>query len=502
MGAMTHSSDPMSTAQVERSAGVLVGQACGEALTLAWRRAVESGTPAAAETAQPHDLTLTEWGRGINISTRIAPITSGGGVLTEQNDRAEMARRIRRFRTHPGAGALGVSSPAELSGRQVSKRVRGTSVATTALGAAGLAGLTGLDRQKLPVEDRRGRTADSARAIAQELQEDVFLASEACVLWAEAVRVAVMEGRFDLLGGIDLIPSRRRDLWHELIVEATGADPDYYAPGNEPDSALQMAWAAITSTPVPDHDPDNGSYACEHLQHALRAAANASVAAGPGSGTTVAALAGSLLGARWGLSAVPVDWLRRLHGLPSLRARDLVRLGVLTARAGQPTRKGWPSKPHIVPSQWTPRPAVPLRSRPELLMGGVGSWDHDADAVVSLSVLGSDDVPADGAAPENHIEIWLVSSLDPAHNPNYDFAVDQAIKAIQTLLGEGHRVLVHCTRAVTRTPQIVTRFLTLHGVDDRTASRQVRRTLIDGGYQKDVEEMDLHESSELAGASA
>jgi hypothetical protein len=135
-------------------------------------------------------------------------------------------------------------------------------------------------------------------------------------------------------------------------------------------------------------------------------------------------------------------------------------------------------------------------------MGGVGSWDHDADAVVSLSVLGANDFPADGAAPENHIEIWLVSSLDPAHNPNYDFAVDQAIKAIQTLLGEGRRVLVHCTRAVTRTPQIVTRFLTLHGVDDRTASRQVRRTLVDGGYQKDVEEMDLHESSELAGASA
>lgn len=490
MASITYKGDPMSTAQVERCAGVLLGQACGEALTLAFRRAPDSGAQAEPGTSPCHDLTLSAWGRGINISARIASLTSGGAILTEDGDRAEMSRRVSRFRTYLVADALDVG-PAELEAHKASLKLHGASVATTALGTAGLAGLTGLDRQNLPVPDSRGRTAGSARGIAQELQRGELVA-DACVLWAEAIRVAVTDGRFDLVGGLDLIPARRRNEWHEHIVEATGADPSHFAPGTGPVLSLQMAWAAITSTEVPDHDPANGSYACEHLQHALWATVDVSVAAGPSSGTTVAALAGCLLGARWGLSAVPVDWVRCLNGLPGLRARDLVRLGVLTARAGQPTRKAWPSKPHIVPSEWSPLPAVRLRRRPNLWMGGVGSWGHDADAVVSLCVLGAHDVPFEGVAPENHVEIWLVSSLDPDLNPNYDFAVDQATKAIKTLLEEGRRVLVHCTRSVHRTPQIVTRFLVRQGMDDRTASRLVRRSMVEGGYQEAVDEIDLH----------
>lgn len=483
---MTYDDDPMSTAQVERSAGVLVAQACGEALTLALRRAARPGTSGRSEIAeipQHPDVDLTAWGRGINISARIAQLTSNGAVLTEQSDHAKMAQRMLRFGSAPDEDTLGPPSAAKPSARRTSTKARGAAASTTALGTAGLAGLTGLDRQTLPVPDPRGRTAGSARAIADELPGGV-LASDACVLWAEAVRVAVMEARFELAGGLDLVSWENRDRWARWIEQATGADPSRFAPGNKPVSALQMAWAAITSTRVPDHDPGNDSYACQHLQHALRAAANECVANGSGSGTTVAALAGCLLGARWGLSAIPADWLRRLNGLPGLRARDLVRLGVRTARAGQPTRKNWPTKSHIAPSLWTPLPAVPLPSHAELWLGGVGGWGPDIDAVVSLCVLGTKDVPAPGVSPENHIEIWLVSSTDPDDNPNYDFVVDDAAKAIQTLLGEGHRVLVHCTRAVTRTPRIATHFLTMQGVDHRTASQLVRHTLIEGGYTK------------------
>ena len=41
---------------------------------------------------------------------------------------------------------------------------------------------------------------------------------------------------------------------------------------------------------------------------------------------TVAAIAGGLLGAAYGASAVPVGWRRMLHGWPGMRTRDLVAL--------------------------------------------------------------------------------------------------------------------------------------------------------------------------------
>jgi ADP-ribosylglycohydrolase len=41
---------------------------------------------------------------------------------------------------------------------------------------------------------------------------------------------------------------------------------------------------------------------------------------------TVAAIAGGLLGARWGYSAIPKQWLEPLHGWPGYKADDLVKL--------------------------------------------------------------------------------------------------------------------------------------------------------------------------------
>ena len=47
---------------------------------------------------------------------------------------------------------------------------------------------------------------------------------------------------------------------------------------------------------------------------------------------TVAAIAGALLGARHGASAVPAEWRAAVHGWPGLTADDLVELAVRAAR--------------------------------------------------------------------------------------------------------------------------------------------------------------------------
>ena len=41
---------------------------------------------------------------------------------------------------------------------------------------------------------------------------------------------------------------------------------------------------------------------------------------------TVAAIAGALLGARWGCSGIPLEWQRAVNGWPGLTGADLVRL--------------------------------------------------------------------------------------------------------------------------------------------------------------------------------
>jgi len=110
--------------------------------------------------------------------------------------------------------------------------------------------------------------------------------------------------------------------------------------------ALQTAWWAIIRAAARD---------CTHLQQALELC----VRAGHDTDTT-AAIAGGLLSARWGASAVPQRWRRMLHGWPGMTARDLVALAVLTARGGVNDADG--SKP-------TANKSCPVESR-----NGCGRW--------------------------------------------------------------------------------------------------------------------------------
>ena len=165
--------------------------------------------------------------------------------------------------------------------------------------------------------DDRDATAEAARAVALLTHADP-LAGDSCVLWSEAVRVAVTTGRLDLASGLDLLDDEARRSWQALIDEATGARPDRFSPNGFTVTALQAAWAACTS------GPDGGAAGFEEgLQAAVRAGDDTD---------TVAAIAGGLLGAVHGASAVPSAWRQAVHGWPGLRADDLVALGSRVAQ--------------------------------------------------------------------------------------------------------------------------------------------------------------------------
>ena len=199
-----------------------------------------------------------------------------------------------------------------------------------ALMRTGIVGLTRLDDPQA--------TADAARRLAELTHADP-LAGDSCVIWAIAIRRAVLDGTFDgVREGLDYLPVQSRKQWAEWLDEAESGPATRFTGNGFTVVALQAAWSAIVTTPVPADDPASGIFPCLHLQEAVKNAIRV------GTDTdTVAAIAGALLGARWGASAVPFAWRRRLNGWPGLRARDLVRLAALTATGGRSDTSGWPA---------------------------------------------------------------------------------------------------------------------------------------------------------------
>jgi ADP-ribosylglycohydrolase len=319
--------------------------------------------------------------------------------------------------------------------------------------------------------DDRDRTAEAARRVAYLTHADP-LAGDSAVLWSEAVRVAVVHRRLDLAGGLDLLPPERRETWAAWITEAETSDPATFNPNGFTVSALQAAWSVVTQTPVPKDAPARASYPCGHLQDALHAAVRI------GDDTdTVAAIAGGLLGAYWGQSAIPLSWVRKIHGWPALRARDLVRLAALTARGGgRSDEHGWPSVERLsygIP----PQPAVPHPLDEGVLLGTENTTGHDATAVVSLFRRGMLDVPLEGVSPGDHVEVRLIDSSDPAANPNLAFTLADTAAVIAELRAEGHRVLVHCVQAQQRTPSTAVAYAVRLGATPDEARRMVAEAL-------------------------
>ena len=179
----------------------------------------------------------------------------------------------------------------------------------------------------------------------------------------------------------------------------------------------------------------------------------------------MAAIAGGLLGARWGASAVPVAWQRKLHGWPGLRSRDLVRLGIHTIRAGQNDPTGWPGGPVVRYGNWGNSDVLVQHPHDDgVWLSGEDHADHPpegVDAVVSLSRRAATQVPIPEVAASDHVEVWLIDSPDVDDNPNLHFVLHQAAEAVRDLRTEGKTVLLHCVEAVSRTPTVAALYSSL-----------------------------------------
>jgi ADP-ribosylglycohydrolase len=466
---MTTNTQPrvrLDAAVLDRAAGVLLAAAAGDALGVPYE--FTSGVPDLPRMVGGGlgPYAPGEYSDDTQMAVCIAEVAATGADLTEAEVLDQIADRFIAWKNN-GATDIGISTRAALTGvepgpgsavrlsanaRRVWART-GRGAGNGGLMRTGVIGLTALDD--------REHTARAARAVCELTHADP-LAAESCVLWCEAIRLAVTEARFDLAGGLDLLPAGGRDQWRSWIDEATDADPADLRGNGFTVTALLAAWAAITSTEQAPRE-----FACEHLQDALVAAVRAG-----GDTDTVAAIAGALLGARWGASAVPARYRRRIHGWPGLDASDLVRLTVLTARGGMPDSTGWPSASEHAYGGWSSPMAVPHPHDPGVLLGTINTPGHGCAAVVTLCRRGrhrAPDIPRG-----DQVDVWLIDDERPEKNPNLTFVLTDTARAVRQLRDEDKTVFLHCVAAQHRTPAVAVAYSRLlgHGPEDDVAIEQ------------------------------
>lgn len=464
----------LTTAQTDRACGVILASAAGDALGAGYEFGSAPLGPdgPAMIGGGLGNFAPGEWTDDTSMTWAIAEVAAKGVDLRSPEALDDISRGfLRWYDSHPPD--IGIQTRRVLSDRTLADMPSPADALTRAAAklheqtgrTAGNGSLMRTAPVALAHLDDPTVIVEAAMAISALTHTDPR-AGQACALWSLAIRYAVLEDEFDIRPGLGHLPAEARAFWAERIDEAESRDPRTFTPNGYVVTALQAAWSAIHHTPVPDEMP------CLHLKDALATA----IAIGHDT-DTVAAIAGGLLGARWGASAVPAAWRRILHGWPGAKGERLVELAQLAVTGGRPGPNGWPLAERVDYAGWTGRDTAVRHPNDEgVWLGGVGALDSLPDgvtAVVSLCLVGSDQVP-DGV---EHIPFRLIDRPEPRENPNLAFVIGDAARTVQALRDEGHVVLLHCVAAQSRTPTVAIAYAMLRGVDSETAAKGVSSAL-------------------------
>jgi ADP-ribosylglycohydrolase len=479
----------LTTAQTDRAAGALLGAAAGDALGVPYEFSTPPGPGRLAQMVGGGlgNFSPGEWSDDTSMAVAIARVGASGADLTSDDALDAIAAGfLEWYAAKPPDIGIQTRKVLESGSRRVAReesrpgvalREEATAYALSHPRSAGNGALMRTAPVALRHLDDRDKCATAARAIASLTHADP-LAGDSCVIWSEAIRHAVVLGALDVTAGLDLVPQERRAQWTAWLRDACDVERNLteLVPGARftrngfTVTALQAAVAAIWSTEVPDLEPGSGRFPCLHLQAALHAAVRI------GNDTdTVGAIAGALLGARWGASAVPWRWRSAVHGWPGLSGRDLVDTATLAVRDGVPDRQGWPGVASVPYDETAVSEVVPHPHDPGVLLGTHRSRDHTATAVVSACRVGKKQT-CFGSATEI-VESRLMDRDAPADNPNLHFALFDAADAVRGLRQAGHTVLLHCVAAQQRTPSIALTYSTLLGHDVDVSRRLLLESL-------------------------
>ncbi|MCV7007439.1 ADP-ribosylglycohydrolase family protein [Mycobacterium gordonae] len=464
----------LTNAQLDRACGVLLATAAGDALGAPY----EFGPPrgpgleVAMVGGGGFGWAPGEWTDDTSMAIAIAEVAATGMDL--RTEKALDAVVTRWHEWSQRAKDVGIQTRSVLSqaGRQVISAATAREESARLHEQTGRTAGNGSLMRTAPVAlaylDDEAALVEAARAVSELTHYDPE-AGDASVLWCSAIRHAVLCGELDARIGLQHIDELRRDLWDSRLKGAESSTSSDFTNNGWVVEALQAAWCAIATTPVPQDDPAGGVFRADHLRQALDAAVR-----GGRDTDTVAAIAGGLLGAVYGASAIPADWRRVLHGWPGMRSRDLVTLATRIVKADKPFG-------------YAPSGMTPVRHPHDdgVWLGDVSALQSvppGVEAVVSLCRVKDEDLPPG----VEQIDIRLIDIVGPDANSNLDFVLTDTVRVIEQLRGEGRKVLLHCVACQSRTPTVAALYGARKlGISGALALQQVTAVLPDAWPNSD-----------------
>lgn len=432
--------------QMDRAIGTVIGSAVGDALGAGYefapvvepgevemRRGTLTGDPAGHwtdDTAMAIAILETAAVRGTLLTSEAQAAVGDRFLDWYRSDPPDVGTQTRNVLSRTSHGSELNQLAAQEQRRDPDRAGNGSLMRTAAVALAHLG-----DDEEL---------ASAARGMSALTHASPY-ALDACALWTVAIDRAIRTG--ELVGpraGIKLIDESRQSEWERLISDAETSDPRRFTPNGFVVTALQAAWSAIHAT---RGQPD-------HFSVALRRAVSI------GDDTdTVAAIAGALLGAAYGVTAIPFEWRHGLAGWPAnYRATNLTRLAVRAVRRGTNDAQGWPDAPSLVEYYQSFNPTgvtTTFETDPQVIFGDVNALAGvEADAFISLCRIGAEDQRA-----IDHEIVWL---LDGEGNADVGRVLADTADAIAQLRDDGRSVFVHDVCGDSRTPAVAMSWLMRH----------------------------------------
>lgn len=314
----------LTTAQSDRAAGVLLGAAVGDALGVphefqpAKTFALED-LPLGMPGGGPFKFAPGEWSDDTQMTLCIARAAHAGLDLSESDGLEAVAHAFAGW-YKGGPRDVGGQVSAVLGGSKAGRGPAGLWSAMTGKAAgrylafptssAGNGSLMRTSPVALRHLDDPKKMTAAARYVSGLTHADPDCL-DACALWCHAIRGAVLEGLpwAGICQGLDALEPHRRKLWADRLYEAELNGPWDFPDNGWVVQAFQAAWSAVMMA------LEEGSGYAGGITYAVQCGRDTD---------TVAAIAGAVLGAQYGVSGIRPQWINEVHGWPVTNGRDLI----------------------------------------------------------------------------------------------------------------------------------------------------------------------------------